>query len=62
MKLNLRPVIVLLLGAAFCLPVSAQQYAFLNEDALALNKTRLQQHQAPELTQQAWQALQREAD
>lgn len=62
MKLNLRPVIVLLLGAACCLPVSAQQYAFLNEDALALNKTRLQQHQAPALTQQAWQALQREAD
>lgn len=62
MRFSLRSVIVLLLGVAFCLPVSAQQYAFLNADALALNKTRLQQHQAPAQTQQAWQALQREAD
>lgn len=62
MKLSIRSAMVFLLGIAISLPLFAQPYAFLNASELALNKTRLQQQQAPAPTQQAWQALKREAD
>ncbi|UDQ80411.1 alginate lyase family protein [Erwinia rhapontici] len=62
MKRSVRYILILCLGMFVSLPLFAQQYAFLNQDDLVLNKTRLQQQQAPTLTLKAWHQLQHEAD
>lgn len=62
MKCSVRHILILCLGMLVSLPLSAQEYAFLSQDELVLNKTRLQQQQAPALTLKAWHQLQHEAD
>lgn len=62
MKGHICHILIFCMGMLVSLPLFAQTYAFLNESELALNKTRLQQHQAPEPTVTAWHQLQREAD
>ncbi|MTD28105.1 alginate lyase [Erwinia sp. J316] len=62
MKCRLRHTLIFCLGMLGSLPLFAREYAFLSQSELALNKTRLQQQQAPQLTVTAWQQLQHEAD
>jgi len=53
---------LLIILSAFSPALCAQGYAFLNDSDLALNRQRLAQQQAPELTLAAWQALHRAAE
>ncbi|MCW1875798.1 alginate lyase family protein [Erwinia sp. INIA-01] len=53
---------LLLILSAFSSALCAQEYAFLNDSDLVLNRQRLLQQQAPEPTLTAWQALHRAAD
>lgn len=56
------PFLLLLILSAFSPTLCAQDYAFLSASDLALNRQRLLQQQAPELTLAAWQTLHRSAD